>query len=406
MKNVLRRGVYLAILLVGSARAYIASRRNKRTIQHRPRILLIHPGHMGAMVMVTPILHALKTHAPDAHITMLIGSWSKEVVSRHPDIDEIVTCTFPSHRDNSFNPLKSYMLLFRTARQIRRGKYDLAINLRPRYWWSAALAYLAGIPKRVGYAVPPCRPLLTHGIPRVRQEHFTISYLRLASAGLAALGYEPLAEPYTPEEYPLYFEPTEAEKQWAVERLNAVKKTSTQPVVIIHPGSGGEVKLWRNEAWATCADTLTQPSGAFPGACILLTGSKSELPVMEKVAASMTSSATIITGTTLGQLAAVLQQAQLVLGVDSGPLHLAVAQGTPTVRIFGPTDDRIFGPWGSRKQHAVITSTHRCATCPAIPCNRLNFRLDEIAAHPCVRMVSEQEVLDIIARNFPDLLVA
>jgi ADP-heptose:LPS heptosyltransferase len=361
---------------------------------------------MGAMVMVTPVIHALKMHAPEAHITMLVGPWSTEVVSRHPDIDEILTCTFPSHRDNSINALNSYKLLFTVARQIRTGKYDLAISLRPRFWWGAALLYLAGIPHRVGYAIQPCTPLYTSAIPRVKGEHFTASYLRLISAGLQVLGYAPLTEPYKPEEYPMCFMPTEAEKQWAVEHLDAVRKTPTQPVIIIHPGSGGEIKLWRTEAWATCADALTQPSGTFPGACILLTGSKGELPILEKVVGSMTSSATILTGMTLGQLAALLQQAQLVLGVDSGPLHLAVAQGTPTVRIFGPTDARTFGPWGKPEQHAVIASTHRCATCPAIPCNRLNFKPEEVATHPCVRMVSEQEVLAIIAQHFPNLLVA
>lgn len=406
MRNLLRRGVFRAVLLFGSVRAHIISRQRKRVMQHKPRILLIHPGHMGAIVMLTPVLHALRTHIPEAHIAMLIGPWSTEVVARHPDVDEILTCTFPSHRDNSFNVLKSYTLLFKVARQLRKGKYDLAISLRPRFWWGAALTYLAAIPYRVGYAVQPCTPLFTHGVPRIQPEHFTVSYLRLASAGLQALGYEPLSEPYLPEEYPLSFIPTEEEKQWAVERLNTLKKSSEQSVVIIHPGSGGEVKLWRPEAWSTCADALAQASGTFPGACILLTGSKSELPIIEKVASAMTSSATIVTGMTLGQLAALLQQAQLVLGVDSGPLHLAVAQGTPTVRIFGPTDARTFGPWGNPKQHAVIASTHRCASCPTIPCKQLNFRPEEIEAHPCVRLVSEQEVLATIARNFPNLVVA
>jgi ADP-heptose:LPS heptosyltransferase len=356
--------------------------------------------------MITPILHALRTHAPDAYITMLVGPWSKEVVSRHPAVDEILTCTFPSHRDNSISALKSYTLLLRVAKQIRKGNYDLAINLRPRFWWGAALLYLASIPRRVGYDVQPCAPLFTQAIPRVRQEHFTISYLRLASAGLRVLGYAPLDEPYTPESYPMYFAPTEEERLWAIERLSPEKNTSSQPIVVIHPGSGCEVKLWRSEAWVRCADALASPSGAFPGARIILTGSKSEVLLLKEIKDAMTSSATVITGMTLGQLAALLGQAQLVLGVDSGPLHLAVAQGTPTIRIFGPTDACTFGPWGRQEQHAVIVSTYRCATCPAIPCRRLHFQPEEIAAHPCVRLVPEQEVLSAIARKFPNPLGA
>ncbi len=406
MRNLLRRGVFLAVLLLGALRVYIVAHQTRRFVLKKPRILLVHPGHMGALVMVTPILHALRTHAPDAHITMLIGPWSKEVVARHPDVDEILTCTFPSHRDNSINALSSYALLLKVARQFRKGNYDLAISLRPNFWWGAALLYLAGIPHRVGYDVQSCTPLLTDAIPRVQQEHFTASYLRLASMGLKVLGCEPLDEPYTPESYPMHFVPTATEQLWATERLSTERNVPSQPVVVIHPGTGGEVKLWRSEAWAACVDALTQPSGTFYGACIILTGSKSEQSLLKEIEDAMKSHATTITGMTLGQLAALLQQAQLVLGVDSGPLHLAVAQGTPTIRIFGPTDAVTFGPWGKQEQHAVVVATHRCPTCPAIPCRRLNFQPEELAAHPCVKLVSEQEVLTTIARKFPHILAA
>jgi len=406
LRNLLRRGVFLAVLLLGALRVYIVAHQTRRFVLKKPRILLVHPGHMGALVMVTPILHALRTHAPDAHITMLIGPWSKEVVARHPDVDEILTCTFPSHRDNSINALSSYTLLLKVARQFRKGNYDLAISLRPNFWWGAALLYLAGIPHRVGYDVQPCTPLLTAAIPRVQQEHFTASYLRLASMGLKVLGCEPLDEPYTPESYPMHFVPTATEQLWATERLSTERNVPSQPVVVIHPGTGGEVKLWRSEAWAACVDALTQPSGTFYGARIILTGSKSEQSLLQEIEDAMKSHATTITAMTLGQLAALLQQAQLVLGVDSGPLHLAVAQGTPTIRIFGPTDAVTFGPWGKQEQHAVVVATHRCPTCPAIPCRRLNFQPEELAAHPCVKLVSEQEVLATLAMKFPHILAA
>jgi ADP-heptose:LPS heptosyltransferase len=104
----------------------------------------------------------------------------------------------------------------------------------------------------------------------------------------------------------------------------------------------------------------------------------------------------MITDATVGQLAALLGRALLVLGVDSGPLHLAVAQGTPTVAIFGPTDVRIFGPWGEARQHLVVASQSRCPGCPCIPCGRLDFSPGELAAHPCVRNVPEQSVLAAI----------
>ncbi len=160
------------------------------------------------------------------------------------------------------------------------------------------------------------------------------------------------------------------------------------PLVVIHAGTGAAVKLWRAEAWTDVANALSTTCSAR----IVLTGNASERPMLEEIAQGMTSTPLLITDATVGQLAAVLKRASMVLGVDNGPLHLAVAQGTPTLQIFGPTDSRIFGPWGPAQQHVVIASTHRCPSCLVIPCGRLDFRPDELSAHPCVRLVSEQEV--------------
>jgi ADP-heptose:LPS heptosyltransferase len=288
------------------------------------------------------------------------------------------------------------------ARQLRRGNYDLAINLRPDFWWGAALLYLAGIPRRVGYALPPGAVFLSHPLPLRSPELATVSSLRLASAGLQALGYAPLAEPYTPECYPAVFQPREEERQRVAERLRGAGIDEQTPVVVIHPGTGAAVKLWRNEAWAHCADAITKLvparlTNAAP-ARIILTGSKSERPMLEEIASGMDSPPLLLADLTVGELAALLGRALLVLGVDNGPLHLAVAQGTPTIAIFGPTDPRIFGPWGNPERHIVIASTHRCATCPAIPCGRLDITPEELPWHPCVRLVTEGEVLQAVER--------
>ncbi len=86
-------------------------------------------------------------------------------------------------------------MLFSYAQQLRRSNYDIAINLRPDFWWGAALIYLAHIPRRVGYALPPGTPFLNHAVPFQAPELATVSNLRLASVALAALGHTPLAEP-------------------------------------------------------------------------------------------------------------------------------------------------------------------------------------------------------------------
>lgn len=386
----------LVIRIIGATAARKASRRATQVMPGAPLILLIRPDHLGDLVLTTPVLDALRTHIPDAQITMMVGPWSSEVVARHPAITRLLTCPFPGFQRSTQRPLAPYVLLFRTAQQLRRAQYDMAINMRPDFWWGAALIYLAAIPRRVGYAIAPGTPFLDHALPFPAHEHATASNLRLISAGLQVLGYPALEEPFTPEHYPLYFIPTAQEEQWVDQRLMQESIALNTPLVVIHAGTGAAVKLWREEAWANCVnalpDILTTPSTAR----IILTGSKHERPMLEAIAQRITTPPLLITDATVGQLAALLKRAYLVLGVDNGPLHLAVAQRTRTVQIFGPTDTRIFGPWGVATRHPVIASTQRCPSCPLIPCGRLDFTPEEVATHPCVRVVPEQRVLDTV----------
>jgi lipopolysaccharide heptosyltransferase II len=395
LKRLLRTLILLAVRLLG-ARA--AAKSTSKPITAAPRILLVRPDHLGDLLMTTPVLHALKQQAPNAHITIMVGIWSTEVVARHPDIDRVITCPFPAFQRAEQKALTPYTLLFNTARQLRREDFDLAINLRPDFWWGAALLYLARIPRRVGDALEPGKPFLTHALPFQSPEHATVSNLRLASSALQAIGYPPLDEPYTPERYPLHFIPTPGEHKWVADRLHNEGIDAETHIVVIHPGSGAAVKLWRTGGWATCANYLTKPLTRATQIRIMLTGSKNERPMLEKIARDMQSSAVLVTDATIGQLAALLARAQLVLSVDSGPLHLAVAQRTPTVQLFGPTDPNIFGPWGKRERHIVLASTHRCPTCPAIPCGRLDFPPQVLADHPCVRLITEQQVLAVVEK--------
>ena len=391
----------ILIRVIGLPGAWQAARKAQATTPSAPRILLIRPDHLGDLVLTTPILHALKAHSPNASITMMVGPWSSEVVARHPAIDSLLPCQFPGFQRAPQKPLTPYILLFSIAQQLRRRHYDLAINLRPDFWWGAALLYLAHIPRRIGYAIAPGAPFLTQALLFTQPEMASISNLRLINAALKTLGCEPLEEPFTPEKYPLQFQPTAEEQHWVTARLIQESIEADAPIVVIHPGTGAAVKLWRVEAWSAIANALPAllaPLTSSTPIHIILTGSKNEQPMLAEIAQDMISPPLLLTEVSIGQLAALLQRAQLVLGVDSGPPHLAVAQGTPTLHIFGPTDPRIFGPWGNRLRHVVVASTHRCLDCSCIPCGRLDFRPTELLQHPCVRLITEQQVIEAITK--------
>jgi heptosyltransferase-2/heptosyltransferase-3 len=127
---------------------------------------------------------------------------------------------------------------------------------------------------------------------------------------------------------------------------------------------------------------------------VLLTGSQAEERLCAGIAERMESEALVLAGqTTLDQLAALFARCRLVLGPDSGPLHLAVAVGAPTVHLYGPVDTATFGPWGAPGRQRALTSAWPC-----IPCNRLDYGPDELAHHPCVREIRVEQVLQAARR--------
>ena len=320
------------------------------------RILLIKPDHLGDLLLATPALRWLRQTLPSARITALVGPWSSRIWSGNPDLDELVELPFPGFERTPVRrrSLRPYLLLLKTAYQLRRGAYDAALLLRDDHWWGAALAALAAIPQRIGHAHPRCRPFLTTALPYDPREHVT----RQALAVVTALTGVPLP-PEAIDLLPTRFMPTPAEVAWAA-AWHADHCTHDQRLIVLHPGTAGPMKLWPPDKWVVVADALS----ADPRNLLLLTGSAAELELVTQIANSLTRPPLSLVGqTTVGQLTALFGHADLVVGLDSGPLHLAVSQGRPTIHLFGPSDQLRFGPWGSPKHHQVLNAGIACSPC-------------------------------------------
>jgi lipopolysaccharide heptosyltransferase II len=347
-------------------------------------ILLIRPDHLGDLLFTTPALRALREAFPQARITCLVGPWAEAVVASNPCPDEVMLCPFPGFtRQPKKSVIEPYAVLGRYARLLREKDFDLALVLRFDHWWGALLAYLARIPRRVGYDIAEAKPFLTNAVPYVPGRHEVEQNLALVEA---VSGQPPLRrfDGQLWQGFPLEFPLSAQDLAFAVRYLAEQGGRDDDLLVCIHPGAGAPVKLWRDEGWARVADELVEGYGVK----VILTGSASEAPLMQAIAERMTSQPIVAAGqTTLGQLAALMARCRLVLGVDSGPLHLAVAVGIPTVHLYGPVDSRAFGPWGDPARHVVLTSDMDC-----IPCNRLDYRIDELEDHRCVWDISEAQV--------------
>lgn len=375
MRGLLRR------LLLRLAAAFVPQRRRAAGLPQR--VLVIKPDHLGDVLLLTPGLQALRTALPDAHLTLMIGPWSADAVRGNRSIDALLFCEFPGFTRKSkprfFQP---YGLLLRMAILLRAGEYDVALVARDDHWWGALLAALAGIPRRIGYDTPEVGRLLTDALPFDPSAHVTIQALNLVAY---LIGKQPqtllqssshMIAPITP-----------ADELWANAWLAAHGCDNRGRLVAIHPGAGGSAKLWLVARWAMIVDALHAQ-----GCTIVLTGGPQEHALVQAIASRLPQPPLTLAGeATLGALAALYRRCELVLGVDSGPMHLAAAAGARTVVLFGPIDHQRFASWGAPERHTIVRSGLWCS-----PCSVLDRCPRGTSPAECMTTISVQQVLGAI----------
>ena len=340
------------------------------------RILVLKPCCLGDVLMATPVLAALRRGYPQARISFAAGAWSQSALKGNPNVDEMIDCGKVG--SGKYGP-GDYLAL---AGNLRRRRFDLAIIL-DRSPALGLLAFLAGIPHRIG--------LDSHGrgfahtlrvpVDWEHPKHEADLYLDC----VRALGL-PVANPR------LEFFPSADDRAFAADllaRLPDQDPASGARYVAIHPGGAANpgmtllAKRWRPDRFAAVADRLVQTYGAR----IILVGAPSDAEAAGAVAQAMHSTPLLLVGkTTLGQLAALYQRCALMIGNDSGVMHLAVAVGTPVVAIFGPSDPRMYGPYGPHSI-AIRKDAHCAGRCFA-PGRGLAIHCDR----QCIEAVSVDDV--------------
>ena len=340
------------------------------------RLLIIRPDHLGDVLLSTPAIQAVKRKRPDISIHVLCGEWSAGLLANYDEIDLVLTLPFPGfHRQPNGGPGNAWLLAVKSAQMLRQIGYSSAIIMRCDHWWGAMLAFFAGIRERIGYDLPNVAPFLTTALT-YQYQHAVKQNLRLAAPWTGGSEFEQIELTY----------PLDADDQAYIDKYLAEWQIQpNRPVICIHPGAGAAIKLWPAEKWAKAADMLAVQFSAS----IIFSGSSSETALISDILAKMKEKAYVIAGSTsIGQLAALYQRALLVLGPDSGPMHLAAAVATPTVALFGPADPLEFAPWGDPRRHAVLTSDLACR-----PCRILDWRDDPLHYHPCVAEITVSQVL-------------
>ncbi len=313
------------------------------------RIVVRGPNWLGDAVMCEPALSQVRTIFPQAEITLLVKPAIADLLAQHPAVNRTLVY---DDRGRHAGLTGKWTL----AGVLRRHRFDLAVLFQNAFE-AALISFLAGIPRRFGYATDGRSLLLTDPVSvpsRNVQKHQVEYYWDL----LKPLGG------HGPAPAPRLF--ITSEESGAITRRLADAGIGASDLVIgVNPGSTyGHAKRWLPDRYAEVVNrVLRDPqiqSGARVGVAII--GAKGEERLGEAIAEQIKARTVVCSGlTTVRELMALVKRCQLFLTNDTGPMHLAAAFKVPVVAIFGPTDWQTTSPYQVDAQ--LVRHPVSCAPC-------------------------------------------
>jgi heptosyltransferase-3 len=325
------------------------------------RALVIKLRHHGDVLLSSPVFTVLKRAVPQAEIDALVYLETAPMLERHPAISRVHTID-RRHKDRGH--LAQLIGDGKLWWALRSRRYDLVVHLteHPRGAWLTRIAGarwgVAPERARSGWFWRRCfthRYLLPLSTPRHTVE--------LDLDALRRIGIWP-----NDGDKALVHVPGRAAEKRVADLL-AAHGLARGSFVLIHPGSRWLFKCLPAVPTAALLDRL-----AGMGLPLVMTGAPdpAEAPLVKAIKSALASPIVDLTGQlTLPELSALIASARLFIGCDTAPMHLASAAGTPVVAWFGPSDDRVWGPW--RVPHRVVASfTHPCRPCHNNGCGGSN----------------------------------
>lgn len=323
------------------------------------KILVINLAFIGDVILATPVARGLKAAFPHAQIDMLVIPAAAPIAELNPYIDRVMVYDKKGKH-------KKMTSLWSLIRELRKQKYDLTIstNFALR---NAMVAWATGAPNRVGYDAQHAGWLLTQVASAVRTQyrHEVENQLDV----LKPLGIEV-------EDISLELKIKEKDEIYI---KTVLKQTSGKKLVVICPAGSYQRKSWETNGYVQFLQEISQVAD-----CCLI-GGKAEANLLEEINALAGNVAQVFAGTlTLGQVAALLKRTDLLLSVDTGPLHIGQAVGTLTLGLFGPTDPGIWGPRGIND--GIIYKPVECSPC---------WGKGECLGHRCMNTILPEEVIEM-----------
>lgn len=318
-------------------------------VLRKPRkILMIKLGAVGDLVMASAFFDILRKHYPRAKIILLTGKSSFQAVENNPCIDQFIQVEDTGlYHGSSVTRLRE---VCRIIFKLRKEKFDLAFVMH-RAWPFNLLAFLCGIPCRVGFGRGREGTMLTHRVTPQPSRNERETYLDLLRALDIPAVYE----------RSFYFTSEEANR-FVPGFLARHNIKEDERLIAIAPGGGRNVKLFMpNKRWPreNFVGLIQKISRELPFR-ILLFGSPDERGLISDILAECPECVDA-TGLSLDEVASVFRKCGLFIGNDSGPLHIAVAIGIPTLSFYGPTNPRELAPPGPG--NTVLYKQVECSPC-------------------------------------------
>lgn len=315
------------------------------------RVLVIKLRHHGDVLVSSPVFSVLKARAPQVEIDALVYADTAEMLTLHPAIAQVHRIDRQWKQLGAMAQLKAELALYNSLKA--RG-YDLIIHLT-EHWRGAWLCRLLKPKWSVGPVVKSRSKRWKQSFSHLQTMHNAQRHMAESNLdALRRLGIQP-----GPDERRLTLVPGAAAEQAVAGHLAGFGLCG-KDFIHIHPASRWFFKCWPVERMAALVDRL-QAAGHL----VVLTAAPSadEKAMLEAIQGRLARPAFSLSGQlSLKELAALTQAAKLFIGVDSAPMHIAAAVGTPVVALFGPSGDKQWGPWGV--PFRVIASTaHPCRPC-------------------------------------------
>ena len=338
-------------------------------------VLCVRLDTIGDVLMTGPAMRALRSSGARPRITLLTSGPGAAAGELMPDVDEVLVYEAPWMKRGARQG-QDFSADLAMIDELRRRRFDAAVIFSV-YSQSAlpaaVMCRLAGVPLRLAHSRDKPYALLTDHVPDPEPyelvRHEVRRQLDLVAAVGATTADERLAVRVGPDQ-----------RTRAAELLEHLELDGGRPWAVLHPGGSAPSRRYPAELWAEACHTLA----AEHGVQFVMTGDADEAALANAIAHSAKLPDRSLAGRlSLGELAALLEAAPLLLSGNTGPVHLAAAVGTPVADLYALTNPQ-HTPWGVPNQ--VLSHDVSCRWCESSICRE--------GHHRCLRGVRPAEVVN------------